>query len=89
VPAEIAADRERLRALLSGALAHASSLAPKPKKPVAAKKKATAATARKTAPAKKALVRKTAPSKKAPARKAEPAKKGEARKSSPKKKRSR
>ena len=52
VPAEIAADRERLRALLSEALAHASSRALKPKKPVAAKKKATTTTARKTAPAK-------------------------------------
>lgn len=101
VPAEVVADRERLRALLAEALTHASSLAPKPKKPTAPKKKATApkrkaASARKTAPAKKSLVKKKAAS---PKRKAAPvkkalakkplAKKKAARKASPKKKRSR
>jgi hypothetical protein len=79
VPPEIVADRRRLRALLSDALAHASSLAPKPDKPATAKKKAPPkrmAPARKTTPAKKkASVRKTTPAKKARSRKAAPAKK--------------
>jgi TfoX/Sxy family transcriptional regulator of competence genes len=87
-PAEIVADRERLRALLGEALAHASSLAPKPKKPSAAKKKVAtpkrkAAAVRKTAPATKARARKTASARKVPA------KKKAARKVSPKKKSSR
>jgi hypothetical protein len=87
-PAEIVADRERLRALLGEALAHASSLAPKSKKPMGAKRKATAAPAIKTAPA-KAPARKTAPARRAgPAKKAH-AEKDAARKTSPKKKRSR
>jgi TfoX/Sxy family transcriptional regulator of competence genes len=73
-PAEIVADRERLRALLGEALAHASSLAPKAKKPVGAKMKATAPPARKTARATTAPA-KTAPAKTAPASKARPAKK--------------
>ena len=66
VPAAIAADREKLRALLSDALAHASSLAPKQKKASAAKstrKATTPKTKRVAAPAKKV----------APARKAKPA----------------
>ena len=72
VPAEIVTDRQRLRTLLSDALAHASSLAPKPEKPSAAKKKAPAkrkASARKAAPAKKARAKKALPAKKAPAKK--------------------
>ncbi len=64
-PAEIVVDRERLRALLGEALAHASSLAPKPKKPAGAKMKAAAAPATKTAPAKKAPASKAGPAKKA------------------------
>jgi TfoX/Sxy family transcriptional regulator of competence genes len=91
-PAEIVADRERLRALLGEALSHASSLAQKPKKPSAAKRatasKRKAAPARKTAPAKKTPGRKISPAKKGPVKKA-PAKKKATRKASPKKKRSR
>jgi TfoX/Sxy family transcriptional regulator of competence genes len=71
-PAEIVADRQQLRALLSDALAHASSLAPKPEKPSAAKKKAPAkrkAPARKAAPANKARAKKALPAKKVPAKK--------------------
>lgn len=76
-PAEIVADRERLRALLGEALSHASSLAQKPKKPSAAK--GATASKRKAAPA-----RKMAPAKKGPVKKA-PAKKKATRKASPKK----
>jgi hypothetical protein len=73
VPPELVADRRRLRALLSDALAHASSLAPKPDKPGTAKKKAPPkrkAPARKTTPVKKARARNAAPAKKKGARKA-------------------
>jgi TfoX/Sxy family transcriptional regulator of competence genes len=77
-PADIVADRENLRALLNEALAHASSLAPKPKKPRAAKKKATAPKRKAARPARNA----------APAKKAAPAKRVTPR-ASPKKKRSR
>lgn len=71
-PADIVADRDKLRALLGEALAHASSLAPKagkpktskPKKPVAARKKTTAPKKR-AAPAKKAAVARKAPARKA------------------------
>jgi hypothetical protein len=85
VPAEIVADRQRLRALLSDALAHASSLAPKQEKPSAAKKKAPPkrkAPARKKAPVKKApaATKKAPPKRRAPARKSAPAKKASARK---------
>jgi TfoX/Sxy family transcriptional regulator of competence genes len=76
-PLELVADRERLRALLGEALAHASSLAPKPQKPSPAKTKPTTP----KAPA--------APAKKAPAKKAKPAKKTAAREASPRKKRPR
>jgi TfoX/Sxy family transcriptional regulator of competence genes len=93
-PADIVADRDKLRALLGEALAHASSLAPKPKKPSAARKTAAipkrkAAPTKKMAgtPAKKAPAKKKV-AKKAPATKA-PAKKKVARKAAPKKKRSR
>lgn len=82
-PAEIAEDRESLRALLGEALEHALSLGAKPKKRSAAKKKkapAKKAPARKT-PAKRAPARKT-PARKAPARKA-PEKKKPARKAKP------
>lgn len=97
VPSEIVADRQRLRALLSDALAHASSLAPKVKKPSAARKKAVPskpkAHVRKKAPARPASAEK-APSKKTPSkktrgRKAAPVKKKAARKASPGKTRSR
>jgi TfoX/Sxy family transcriptional regulator of competence genes len=78
VPSEIVADRQRLRALLSDALAHASSLAPKarkkavPSKPKAHIRKKTLArpAPAKTTPAKKARGRKVAPAKKKAARKA-------------------
>jgi hypothetical protein len=82
VPAEIVADRQRLRALLSDALAHASSLAPKQEKPSAAKKKAPPkrrAPARKSAPAKKASARKPASAKKLRASTATSAKKAPAK----------
>jgi TfoX/Sxy family transcriptional regulator of competence genes len=87
-PAEVVADRERLRALLREALAHATSLAPKPEKPTAAKKKAT------TPKSDAALARKTPPAEEATARKAEPAKTASAKNkaapnASPKKKVSR
>jgi TfoX/Sxy family transcriptional regulator of competence genes len=77
-PLELVADRERLRALLGEALAHASSLAPKPKKPSPAKTRPTApktaaASARK-APTKKAAAAETAPAKKTAAREASPKK---------------
>jgi hypothetical protein len=78
-PPEIVADRERLRALLGDALAHVSSLAPKVKKPSAAKKKAVPA--KKKARVTKKAAAKKAPAKKAPAKKA-PAKKKAARKQS-------
>ena len=84
VPAEIVADRRRLRELLGDALAHVSSLAPKPEMPRAAKKKVPKKTAKKTAPA-----RKTRSAKKVRARKAAPAKKKAARKASPEKRRAR
>jgi TfoX N-terminal domain len=71
VPAEIVADRRRLRELLGDALAHVSSLAPKPQMPRAAKKNAPA---RKTRSAKKVRARKAAPAKKKAARKAGPEK---------------
>jgi TfoX/Sxy family transcriptional regulator of competence genes len=68
VPAAIAADREKLRALLSDALAHASSLAPRPRKAKAkAAKKTALASPRKAKPAKKTAL--------ASARKAKPARK--------------
>jgi TfoX/Sxy family transcriptional regulator of competence genes len=51
-PTEIVADRERLRALLHEALEHASSLAPREKKP--AKKAAAAPSASAPAPKKRA-----------------------------------
>jgi hypothetical protein len=80
VPPEIVADRQKLRALLSDALAHASSLEPKPAKAKAAKKKAP--------PPKRAAVavKKPKPSAK---KKAAPAKRKAARKTGPAKKRSR
>ena len=53
-PADIVADRDKLRALLNEALAHASSLAPKQKRPHAAKKKATAPKRKPARPARKA-----------------------------------
>jgi len=91
-PPEIVADRQRLRALLGDALAHASSLAPKVKKPSAAKKKAVPAKPKarvtKKAAVKKARGRKEAPAKKAPAKKA-PAKKKAPRKPSRGKRRAR
>jgi hypothetical protein len=63
-PADIVTDRGKLRALLGEALAHASSLAPKVKKPSGPKKK-VATPKRKATPARKA-----APAKKLPAKKA-------------------
>jgi hypothetical protein len=96
VPAEIVADRRKLRELLSDALAHVSSLAPKPHKPSPARKKAPPkrrAPARKTAPPKKASAGKKTPAGKARTRKAAPAKKAAkkkkkaARNASPKRKR--
>jgi hypothetical protein len=88
-PAEIVADRKRLSALLREALAHASTLAAKPKKPRAAKKKALTtkrkgSPVRRKAPAKKkALPRKVTPARKVPA------KRKAARKAGPKKRRTR
>jgi TfoX/Sxy family transcriptional regulator of competence genes len=80
-PLEIVADRERLRALLGEALVHASSLAPKPKKPSEAKAKAT--TAKKTAaPARKATAKNAEAARKAPAKKTA-AHKASAKKKSP------
>jgi hypothetical protein len=94
VPAEIVADRRKLRELLSDALAHVSSLAPKPQKSSPAREKAPPkrkAPARKTAPPRKASAGKKTPAGKARTRKAAPAKKvakkKAARKTSPKKKR--
>jgi hypothetical protein len=84
VPSEIVADRQRLRSLLSDALAHVSSLAPEPKKPTAAKTKAArrkappkkkAAPARKAAPAKKSVATRKAPARNTRATKTKPAKK--------------
>jgi hypothetical protein len=74
VPPEIVADRQRLRALLSDALAHASSLTPKAKTPPAKAAPAKRASAVRKPPARKAAPAKKAPAKKAPAKKA-PAKK--------------
>jgi TfoX/Sxy family transcriptional regulator of competence genes len=68
VPAAIVADREKLRALLSDALAHASSLTPRPRKASAAKSPTKATTPKRRA----ASAKKLAP---APARKAKPARK--------------
>ena len=86
VPTEMVEDRERLRALLGDALAYASSLAPKAKEAVPAKKaappttaSAKMASAKKKSPAKKAPAKKRAPAKKAPAEKRAPAKKAPAR----------
>jgi len=83
VPTEIVQDRQRLRALLGEALAHASSLAPKAKRASAVKKTATppmrpSAPARKAATAKKALTKK--PEKEALAKKAATAGKAPAKK---------
>jgi hypothetical protein len=96
VPAEIVADRQRLRALLSDALAHASSLVPREATARAAKKKVTppkraAVVAKKPKrSAKKATAAKARSTKAAPGkRKAAPAKRKAARKTGPKKKRAR
>jgi TfoX/Sxy family transcriptional regulator of competence genes len=70
-PADIVADREKLHALLDEALAHASSLAAKPRKPSTAKKKRALAPTRKAAPARKASPpKKATPARKAPTKKA-------------------
>jgi|SRR5579859_2045746 len=74
VPAEVVADPQRLRALLSDALAHASSMAPKAAKPPAVKKAALPAAKKAAAPKRTAPARKKAPAKKATARKTAPAK---------------
>jgi TfoX N-terminal domain len=94
VPTEIVADRRKLRELLTDALAHVSSLAPRPDEPSPARGKARPkrkALARKTAPPKKASSGKQTPTGKARSRKAAPAKKATkkkaTRKASPKKKR--
>ena len=85
VPPEIAADRQRLRALLSDALAHASSLTPKAKTPPAKAAPAKRTTAVRKAPARKAASAKRVVARRAPDRKAAPAKKAPAKKAPAKK----
>jgi hypothetical protein len=85
VPSEIVADRQRLRALLSDALAHASSLTPKAKKPPAKAAREMRAPAASKAPARKAASAKRAAARRTPARKAAPAKKAPAKKAPAKK----
>lgn len=87
LPPEMVDDRETLRALLGEALAQASSLAPKAKKVIAAKKSASpkrmSARARKMAPAKKAPAKKRAPVKKASPKRKAPTKKALAKRAAP------
>jgi hypothetical protein len=88
VPTEIVQDRERLRALLGEALAHASSRVAKAKRASAAKKKVTSpmrpsAAPRKKAPAKKATAKKKAPARKATAKKKVPAERTPAKRKAP------
>jgi TfoX/Sxy family transcriptional regulator of competence genes len=89
VPAEIVADRQRLRALLSDALAHASSLTPKRAKARAAKKKATQPKRAAVAVKKPKQAAKKATAAKARSTKAAPPKRKAARKTGTKKKRRR
>jgi len=89
MPAEIVADRQRLRALLSDALAHASSLTPKRAKARAAKKKATQPKRAAVAVKKPKQAAKKATAAKARSTKAAPPKRKAARKTGTKKKRRR
>jgi TfoX/Sxy family transcriptional regulator of competence genes len=89
VPAEIVADRQRLRALLSDALAHASSLAPKQAKATATKKKARPPKRAAVAVKKPKHAARKATVAKARSTKAAPAKRKATRKTGSKKKRAR